>query len=43
MVDVGGEGARGREGALGELLVVADRGHSSARVPHSCGSCVLQY
>ncbi len=39
----GGEGAKGREGALGELLVEADRGHCSAHVPYSGGSCVLQY
>lgn len=39
----GGEGAMGREGALGELLVEADREHSSARVPRLGGSCVLRY
>lgn len=38
----GGEGAKGREGALEEPLVEAGRGHCSARVPHSDGSYVLQ-
>lgn len=37
----GGEGAGGREGALVEPLVEADREHSSARVPG--GSCALRY
>lgn len=39
----GDEGAKGREGAWGVLLVEADRGHNPAHAPHSGGSCVLRH